>query len=504
MRQHQLQFIISAAPLKVYPDWQSESVQGAGILSYCPKLPVQKVVSPNGSEYILIGFAVQTDTSRPSPVEELANSPAVDANLTYSWAGRWIVIANGTLQTDTAGMLGCLYTGAGESEPRVSSSAALLRTVDAPIFDDRVLGHNVGVEWYVAPFTRYEGIRRLLPSQQLDLKTGKIMAKRLFRSVQLTYEQALEQVEDTLVEAIAALGKTSKSLWLPLTAGFDSRLLLAATLRAGAKVRCYTQWYRDMSHADLTIPPKLARLAGFEHVLIKPGNCDRSTEAIFALHTSGQSADRDKEFICRGQWDLFRETDIILRGGGIEIGCPRASRFHFTASRENPWKVPPVNQILTEYMRDATGATPPLGFALQEWRAWTEATEHPEIDWRDRFYIEQRLGAWASSIEQALDLSPCMRIPLSSCGRYMSGILQIPEHIRQESAHQVELIRRMAPDLLAYPFNPKDSLIRRIPRAMRYRSRSVVQAVFPKRGTGNLGILPCPKAREIVGQKIPA
>ncbi len=381
------------------------------------------------------------------------------------------------------------YTrGTDAGQPRVASSAALLRTPQTPIFDDRVLAHDVGVEWYVAPLTRYEGIRRLLPSQQLDLKTGKIIAKRLFRSVQLTCEQALVQVEDTLVTAITALGKTSRPLWLPLTSGFDSRLLLAAVLRAGVKVRCYTQWYADMSRGDLTLPPELARLAGFEHVLIKPGKYDRGTEAIFGLHTSEQSADRDKEFICRGQWDQFRENDIILRGCGIEIGCPRASRFHFTASRESPWKVPPVNQILTEYRQEATG---PLAHAFQEWRAWTEVTEHTEIDWRDRFYIEQRLGTWASSIEQALDLSPCTRVLLSSCGRYMSSVLQIPEHLRQDSAHQVELIRRMAPHLLAYPFNPKTPLIHRTPRAMRKRSRSLLRAIFPKLRTSDRAILPC-------------
>jgi hypothetical protein len=491
MRQHQRQFIIGPEPLKVYPDWQFEKVQGGGILSHCPKLPVQTVVSRDGSEYILIGLAVQTDASRPSPVEELAKSPACAADLTFSWAGRWALVANGTLQTDATGMLGCLYTGNGTGQPKVSSSAALLRTPQTEAFDDRVLGHGVGVEWYVAPFTRYKGIRRLLPSQQLDLKTGKIIAKRLFRPVQLTYEQALEQVADTLVTAITSLGKTSESLWLPLTAGFDSRLLLAATLRAGVKVRCYTQWYRNMSHADLTLPPRLAALAGFEHVLLKPGKYDRSTEAIFAAHTSEQSADRDKEFICLGQWDHFHETDIILRGTGIEIGCPRASRFHFSVSRESPWKVPAVNQVLVEYTHNAIGATGPLGYALQEWRAWTEITEHPEIDWRDRFYIEQRLGTWASSTEQALDLSPCTRVPLASCGRYMSGILQIPETIRNESAHQVELIRRMAPGLLAYPFNPKDPLICRIPRALRRRSRSLMQSIFSALRTPDRRVLPC-------------
>lgn len=71
VRQHQLQFIISTAPVKVHPDWQVESVPGGGFLSHCPKLPVQKVVSRGGSEYLLIGVAIQTDPSRPSPIEEV-------------------------------------------------------------------------------------------------------------------------------------------------------------------------------------------------------------------------------------------------------------------------------------------------------------------------------------------------------------------------------------------------------------------------------------------------
>jgi len=55
MHENQRQFVISPTPWKVYPDWQFETVQGVGILSHCPKLPVRKVVSQDGREYILIG-----------------------------------------------------------------------------------------------------------------------------------------------------------------------------------------------------------------------------------------------------------------------------------------------------------------------------------------------------------------------------------------------------------------------------------------------------------------
>ena len=79
MHHHQRQFIISPTPLKAYMDWKSETVRGVGFLSHCPKLPVCKVVAQDGSESILIGIAVQTDPSRPSPVEELKNPPAIVA-----------------------------------------------------------------------------------------------------------------------------------------------------------------------------------------------------------------------------------------------------------------------------------------------------------------------------------------------------------------------------------------------------------------------------------------
>jgi hypothetical protein len=471
MRPHQRQFIICPTPWKVSPDWQVVTVKGVGYLSHCPLLPVQRVLAKDECEYILIGIAVQTDPSRPSPLKELQNPLERVEDLTQSWAGRWALIANGTLMTDTISSLGCYYSfQRGHTE--VSSSVALLRSAETAIFDDRKLELGVGVEWYVAPLTRFVGIRRLLASQQLELNTGEISPKRLFRTVELTNEQALEQVEQSLVTATANVAKTSSSVWLPLTAGFDSRLLLAAAFRAGIKVQCYTFWYRDMTHADLTLPPNLAARAGCKHALIRPGKCEDWKERVFAAHTSDGWADHDGDFLCRGQWEHFGSHDIILRGAGMEVGCPRA-RFHFSAPEGDPWRVPPAGQILAE--RGQT-PTPALVQAFEEWRAWTEATPHPEMDWRDRFYVEQRLGTWASSNEQAVDLAPGHRVFLSNSGTYMSSVLQMPESIRCGSTHQVELIRRMAPSLLDYPFNPRDPLPRRIPKSIRRRVRSVWRA----------------------------
>jgi hypothetical protein len=102
MHDHTRQFVIGPKPVTACSDWKSETVRGVGFLSHCPKLPVCKVAAQDGSESILIGIAVQTDPSRPSPIEELKNPPANVAELTHNWAGRFARIANGFLLTDTA------------------------------------------------------------------------------------------------------------------------------------------------------------------------------------------------------------------------------------------------------------------------------------------------------------------------------------------------------------------------------------------------------------------
>jgi hypothetical protein len=89
MHEHQRQFVMGPTPLKAYPDWKSETVEGVGFLSHCPKLPAQKVVSKDRGEDILIGIPIQSDPSRPSPIDDLNNPPAWITDLTDTWAGQW-------------------------------------------------------------------------------------------------------------------------------------------------------------------------------------------------------------------------------------------------------------------------------------------------------------------------------------------------------------------------------------------------------------------------------
>jgi hypothetical protein len=111
---------------------------------------------------------------------------------------------------------------------------------------------------------------------------------------------------------------------------------------------------------------------------------------------------------------------------------------------------------------------------IAEWIDWISRTPVPGLDWRDRLYLEQRIGGWVSSIEQALDLTPYERAYIANSHAYMTTALSLPEDTRRSAGHHIALIHRMAPDLLDFPFNPGDH--RKIVlarRRLRYEWREV-------------------------------
>jgi hypothetical protein len=93
---------------------------------------------------------------------------------------------------------------------------------------------------------------------------------------------------------------------------------------------------------------------------------------------------------------------------------------------------------------------------IQDWLKWVQKTPQEHLDWRDRFYIEQRLAGWQSSKEQLYDLSKIERIPVINAARNYALMLGIEEHRRLEAKYQVELISRIAPQLSSYPCNPDE------------------------------------------------
>ena len=381
---------------------------------------------------------------------------------------------------DAAGSLGCFYRafhGVRHAEVWASSSAALLASAipRAPaIVRAPPIAHGRGMDWYPPPRSRVAGIHRLLVSQVLALRHDRPIVRWRPLAPGLApstdHDRTLDALQATLVTAMRSIASRHGEVWLPLTAGFDSRLLLAALHGAGVQAQTFTQArpFPTMSRGDRTLPPRLAARVGFSHRLIEPRSRRTHPLSVFDDHTGGHSVDQDRYFYARGQWDDVPASAVVLRGGGFEI-----ARAHFY-SRFPTSETADIAATLAHGFRFSdfhrASYVHPAGVA--DWLMWMH--EHPEaLDWRDRLYFEQRVAGWLSATEQALDLLEPEMLNPAICQRYLVTALGLPADVRRRGGHQADLIRLMAPELLDEPFNPADGPTTRGARKVRLRSQNV-------------------------------
>jgi hypothetical protein len=472
MRVHRRQFVLGPRPVDLIPGGVTAYVPDVGYLSHCPELRAASIQDAAGTAWHLLGIAVQTDTSRSEPGAELTTATPNSVEDTYhTWAGRWVLIGAGKLYLDVSGLLGCFYgfkdsTG-GARELWVSSSLALLVTVlEVNLYPLRSIQHQKGMDWYAGPRSRFESIRQLLPSQILVLRSGEILPRQLLSRTtdHLSYDGLLDVLQKYLVAAVTQATKLSNNLRLPLTAGYDSRLLLATSRYAGIPITTYTHVHRHMSEADRLLPPQLAKTAGFRHLEHQGGQYSNDLAALYDRHTMGNCVDRDRQYISHRYFDWCRKGDLILRGGCFEIGrCHFWKKFRDVFPDTHTASILPGSEVILNGFKESTPHHS-LVQTIDEWISWSNRTECEGLDWRDRLYLEQRLGCWLSAVEQSLDLIDADRFHAANSHFYFAHVLQIPVQTRSLGQHHIDLIKRMSPDLLQFPFNRLDEAVGAAPR----------------------------------------
>jgi hypothetical protein len=222
--------------------------------------------------------------------------------------------------------------------------------------------------------------------------------------------------------------------------------VLAAAHPAGVRVTVYTFDKPGLiTKADRELPPRLAVALALGHRLIEPSAEDDQRLALFDLHTAGHTREVDREYVARRQWDRVPPTALALGGGTWEVGrCRYHTRF---------------DEILPDESSDA-------GRWFGEWIAWVRATPQPALDWRDRFYIEQKLAGWRSSVEQGIDITGRQRVHIANCADVFSCLLALPVESRRSGDHQLELIRMLAPELSHFPVNLPEPRLTRLRRRL--------------------------------------
>ncbi|WP_421655575.1 hypothetical protein [Leptothermofonsia sp. ETS-13] len=455
IRPHRRQFILGSQPVKVYPDWHTWQLEDSIWLSHCPDLRVGWVTDAEGNRWVLLGLAIESLSDRQMPLNEIARTPTAQVlDLYSSWAGRWVLVGQGQVHMDASGLLGCFYGFLGD-QLWVSSSPALLVPIlhphTSPIADPRCLQYEVGISWYTPPRSRFEGMQRLLASQILDLNIHSVQPRPLMPPIDPSrgYEETLDWVQQSLVTTLKRLADVESQLWLGLTAGYDSRLMLALCHYAGIQVQPFTRVAARMSVADRVLPPKLAHACGYKHHFFHGAPRQPERKQLVVDHTAGHISDGDAEPFLKGVRDGI--SGIFFGGHGFAIASGFASLRRLPATIE---EAATTAKQIAQLFQEPSGSTATAG--LQAWLEWVLNYPQAHLDWRDRFFIEQRQAGWLSSKEQLYDLNQLERFPILNAARNYALLLGLQERDRLGSLVQVELIQRVAPELLQYPFNPTD------------------------------------------------
>ena len=261
----------------------------------------------------------------------------------------------------------------------------------------------------------------------------------------------IEHIVNDLTVALAALpGLTEGPVWLGMTAGQDSRAILAIAASAGVPVRPFTRLTPRMSVGDRVLPPRLALKAGYQHVTVRDAPTPVARAAMFRDHSAGSVADGDALPFLSGVRDSL--SGILVGGHGFAVATGHANW------RSLPDSVPSPEAAARQFLRHiGEPAEAEAAPGLVAWFEWAARTPGGTLHWRDRLYLEQRHAGWLAAKEQVFEMQDVVRFPLLNCAALTAQFLLLPQAWRAAGGIQRAIINRCQPALANEPANPPDA-----------------------------------------------
>ncbi|MEM9770834.1 MAG: hypothetical protein AAF889_04400 [Cyanobacteria bacterium P01_D01_bin.73] len=390
----------------------------------------------------------------------------------YEWGGRFVFIALGDrlkrLYLDSGGTLSAVYS----KERQVAGS-----TVSALVLDDSSHANwakSIGEfpdqkanQFYPLSLTSDPEFRRVLPNHYLDLERWEITRHHpkfpLAAITEQDVPEAIGQMVDCLRKNITAIANTYSRVYMPLTAGRDSRMLLACSQPVRHKITYVTfdlatgnllqrffpslreYRFQDGARRDLSTAKKLASGLHLSHQIMPvPMSVSESVRLDYLRRIGfagcGSGKARSHSWSCEHHADL---SGAWLTGWAGEVG-----RCYYWRKNDVTRKHLPKWDILKRRMKMAT--IPGAKEALVQWLSALPDVSAPEM--LDLLYLENRLGGWASP--HTYGFAPFALAAHPFCHREVFDIMmRLPPEYRLRQTLTDDIIRCAWPELGDFPFN---------------------------------------------------
>ena len=401
------QFFIADFPFQ-RDDFKHIELKCGKIISYHKDLKVQ-IAGDN----VLIGYAYRVDKVAEI---DIASVKYTDRR---NISGRFVLITDNLMYMDACGTLGLCYGFDKALHICVSSSLHLMKeALNCELISNYKVSYGDGhgiLDYYPIPYTPLDGIWKLLPSQYIDLSNSRILQLDDYFSRRYK-DKPLEWLQNRFTDEFVTLLKNIErefgtEIWLPLTAGVDSRTILALLLKSGVQFSAYTSLRDNTKPNDRKIPLRLCKKIKVPHFYFdERGHSVKEREKIFDVHSSGFIVGTERKQYLTGV-DVPIERKAIVLWGTVWAGYIKPYQKIFLQNEDAESCLEQINAVSGGILDRSNIHR----LSLHTWL--TNVFNHPipDIDWRERMYIEQRNGAWVSGAMQAIDLFDSVRVaPVNS------------------------------------------------------------------------------------------
>jgi hypothetical protein len=461
------QFVLSRWDAMVPSGWVVHRHRG-WTLGVHPWLPVTTMRASDGTEVgWLLGYPIDERAEFIEDVVRLpfashAASDEMEAWL-YRLCGRflaiWLTPYHERVYLDAGGLLSAVFA---REHDLVASTTALVpysRGCDDDLNLLRAARIPHGKAVLSFGLTSRYGVQRLHPNHFLDLRHWT--AQRHWPVAPLDEpvdpEEAIHTISRMIRRHVAA-GMRHGKLNLALTAGYDSRCVLACSREHLDRIELFTIPIPDQTgRLDVDIATKMATRHGLPHQVLSylpPSQHDLDTW----LWRTGSSLSEPRGWRASRTYGAMRDS-IAPEVTGAAGEAARVAYWRDSGAGKH--RLTP--RVFAECLK-----LPHTAGILASARTWMSSyPASTPVQLLDGFYIENALGVRAGTLAYGdANYVRCRLYPFIN-REALTVMSRLPEAYKLERRFPVDLIRHNWPELLQTPFNHRAGVRHRVDRIRR-------------------------------------
>ncbi|MEX0685920.1 MAG: hypothetical protein WD267_12605 [Balneolales bacterium] len=325
--------------------------------------------------------------------------------------------------------------------------------------------------WLPSGYSLYEDVYHLVPNHYLQLSNLKQVRYWPVEKLGTNGLDDIAMEAAVLLKQLMHAGNARFDLALPLTSGWDSRLLLAACRDITRDIYFYTLLHdkTKISWSDIRIPKKLLHALGYDHHLI---NCLNEVDQEFSkAYKSSYMAHRCWEKMASGMISAYPEGKVCVKGN-----CSEICRCFFRNIDQYPESISTENLLQT---RKGWKDLPFVYDQLAEWhKQSTDIAKDMGIDILDLFYWEHRMGSWQAQFQLEFDSIHECYTPYNHRGLIELMLSVSPKFRGPPYLLYQKMMEILWPEVLGQPINP--------PSTAKAKVRSGLREALYILGVGNI------------------